>query len=159
MRILVILMSLLSDDPLEVGYFVTSTRVVELLAGLPALLGAVILPVLTLAARDDPQRMQYMTARLTEAMALGGVLVALAVAFAAPSIITVLGGTEYEGAVGVLQLQCLALVTLFVAASWNQTLIGRAISGRSSESSPRAWRWWSPPASCSFPRSTPTGPP
>ena len=124
LRILVILMSLLSDDPIEVGYYVTSTRVVELVAGLPFLLGTVILPVLTVAARDDPLRMRYINERMTQTLALGGLAVAVAAFFAAEPIIVVLGGASYDGAVGVLQIQCLAVVTIFLAAAWNQTLVG-----------------------------------
>jgi O-antigen/teichoic acid export membrane protein len=124
LRILVVLMSVLSNDPVEIGDFVTSTRVVELVAGLPFLLGTVILPVVTVAARDDPRRMRYINARMTETMALGGVLVAIVVSFAARPVILALGGDDYEGAVGVLQIQCLAVVTIFLAAAWNQTLVG-----------------------------------
>jgi O-antigen/teichoic acid export membrane protein len=127
LRILVILMSLLSDDPREVGYYVTSTRVVELVAGLPALLGMVILPVLTVAARDNPGRMRYINERMTEAVAVGGVLVAIVVFFAAEPIVLALGGEEYEGAVGPLRIQCLAAITIFLAAAWNQTLVGMGL--------------------------------
>jgi O-antigen/teichoic acid export membrane protein len=123
-RLLVILMSLLSDSETEIGYFVTTTRVVELLAGLPFLFGAVILPVLTVAARDDRDRMDYMTARMTQTMALAGVLIALFSALAAYPIIVTLGGEEYAGAVPALQIQCLGVVAMFIAASWNQALIG-----------------------------------
>jgi O-antigen/teichoic acid export membrane protein len=124
LRILVILMSLLSDSAVEIGDYVTSTRVVELVAGLPFLLGTVILPVLTVAARDDQVRMRYINARMTETMALGGALVAIVVSFGADPIVVALGGDEYEGAVGVLQIQCLAVVTIFLASAWNQTLVG-----------------------------------
>ena len=35
-----------------------------------------------------------------------------------------MGGESYEGAATVLQIQCLAVVTIFVALAWNQTLVG-----------------------------------
>ncbi len=102
----------------------TSTRVVEILAGLPFLLISVVLPVLSVAARDDLERLRYMTGRTTEVMAIGGVLLALTLAIAAKPIVLVLGGPEYEPAVPVLQIQCLAAVTIFLVAAWIPTLIG-----------------------------------
>jgi O-antigen/teichoic acid export membrane protein len=117
-------MSLLTSDAREVGYFVTSTRVVEMLAGIPFLLISVVLPVLSVAARDDRERLEYITARTTEALALGGVLLALVLWIAAKPVIVVLGGQQYDPAVPVLQIQCLASVTIFLAAAWNPALIG-----------------------------------
>jgi O-antigen/teichoic acid export membrane protein len=124
-RMLVIEMSLVSSKPDEVGYFVTSVRFLEVAAaGFPVLLVSVVLPVLTIAARDNRDRLEYMSARTTEAMALGGGLVALTLWIAAHPIIVILGGKEYEPAVPVLQIQALASVTIFVAAAWQPTLIG-----------------------------------
>ncbi len=123
LRILVILMSLLSDSEAEVGNYVTSTRVVELVAGLPFLLVSVVLPVQAVAALNDPERVRYITARMTETMAVGGILIALFVSLAADPIIRILGGAEYAGAVPVLQIQCLAIVTIFLAAAWNPAIV------------------------------------
>ena len=123
LRILVILMSLLAASEAEVGNYVTSTRVVELVAGLPFLLVSVVLPVQAVAALHDPERVRYITARMTETMAVGGILVALFVSFAADPIIRILGGDEYAGAVPVLQIQCLAIVTIFLAAAWNPAIV------------------------------------
>lgn len=125
-RVLVVLMSLLSDNELQVGYYVTSARVIELFTGLPILFITVVLPVLSVAARDDHGRLQYVTDRTTEAMLLAGVMTALAVAILARPMVLVLGGSAYEPAVPVLQLQAVALVTIFLGAAWNPTLIGMA---------------------------------
>ena len=123
-RILVIVMSLLENDSTAIGYYVTSTRIVELFLGLPSMLVGVVLPVLSVAARDDPGRLRYVTLRTTQAMFLLGVLVALVVGAGARPIVLLLGGDEYAGAVPVIQIQCIALVTIFVAGAWTTTLVG-----------------------------------
>jgi O-antigen/teichoic acid export membrane protein len=123
-RMLVVLISLLEDSPTEVGYYVTSTRIVELFLALPVILVSVVLPVLSVAARDDDGRLRYVSLRLTQALGLLGVLLALVLGVGADAIILVLGGEEYAGAAPVLQIQCVALVTIFVAGAWTTTLIG-----------------------------------
>ena len=87
LRMLVVLMSLVSGSEREIGYYVTSTRIVELFVGLPFLLITVSLPVMTLAARDDEGRVNYVTARTTEILAIGGVLIALVLAIAADPLV------------------------------------------------------------------------
>ncbi len=123
-RLLVVLMSLISGDAEQIGLYVTSARIVEVFVGLPFLLITVSLPVLSVAARDDNARLEYVTARTTEVMALGGVLIALVLAIAARPIVLALGGASYEDAVPVLQIQSLALITIFLTAAWNPTLLG-----------------------------------
>ena len=123
-RMLVILMSLLEDSATEVGYYVTSTRVVELFLALPVMLVSVVLPVLSVAARDDAGRLRYVSLRLAQALGLLGVLLALVLGAGADPIIRLLGGEEYKGAAPVLQIQCIALVTIFVAGGWSTTLVG-----------------------------------
>lgn len=122
-RILVVLMSILSDSPREVGYYVASARVIDMLVGLPVLLIAVVIPVLTVAARDDPARLDYAAARLTEVMALGGIFFALVVGIAAEPIVRLLGGEAYRPAAHILQIQSVVLVTVFVTAAWSPTLL------------------------------------
>ena len=123
-RVLVVLMSILSGSPREVGYYVTSTRVIDMVVGLPVLLIAVVIPVLTVAARDDRARLDHITARLTEVMALGGVLFALVIGIGAEPIVRLLGGAAYAPAAHVLQVQAVVLVTVFVTAAWSPTLLG-----------------------------------
>lgn len=124
LRLLVILFSIVSDNATQLGYYVTSTRVIELFVTLPFLLSTVILPVLSVAARDDRDRLFYAAARTTEALALGGVLIAVVLATAAEPLLHLLGGAQYEGAAPVLRVQALALVPIFIAASWTPLFLG-----------------------------------
>ena len=57
-RILIVLASLLTSD-YETGLFVTSARIMEMLGGIALLVVGVILPVATVAARDDRGRLRY----------------------------------------------------------------------------------------------------
>ena len=116
-RILVVLASLLTDDEREIGLLVASARVVEVVVGLAFLLVSVVLPVMTVAARDDPKRLAYVTRRMTEVMAIVGLSV-LFLFFAAEPVVVALGGAQYEDAAPVLQIQCLALLTIFITAAW-----------------------------------------
>jgi O-antigen/teichoic acid export membrane protein len=122
-RILVVLASVLTDDEREIGLLVASARVVEVVVGLAFLLVTVILPVMTVAARDDARRLAYVTRRMTEVMAIVGLLAVLFLFFAAEPVMVALGGSQYEGAASVLQIQCLALFTIFVSAAWTPVLV------------------------------------
>lgn len=113
LRILVVMGSLMLDDR-EVGYLVTSARVIEVLAGLPMLIIGVALPVVSVAARDNPERLRYIARRLLESSLILGLLSALALSFGARTAVLVLGGSSYSGAAPVLALQAFTLVTVFV---------------------------------------------
>lgn len=122
-RILVVLVSLLEDDR-QTGLYVTASRIFELVSGLPLLLSVIAVPLLSVAARDDRARMQLVLQRMTEVMAVAGVLLAIGLAVGARPILVLLGGEEYAGAAPVLRLLAVALVTLFVGAAWTPTLVG-----------------------------------
>jgi O-antigen/teichoic acid export membrane protein len=119
-------MSVIADDE-QTGLFVTSTRIVELLAGLPMLLAGVALPVVAVAARDNPGRLRYVLQRMTEVAALLGVMIAVVTAFAAEPVIVALGGDQYRDAAPVLRIQAVALVTIFLAQAWSTAIVA---SGR-----------------------------
>jgi O-antigen/teichoic acid export membrane protein len=123
-RVLVVLMSVLQSSALQLGYYVTSARVMEIFLGIPVVLIGVVLPVLSVSARDDIGRLQYVTLRLTQCMTWLGVLFAVVLATGARPILLVFGGSQYLGAASVLQIQCLALVTIFVTAAWTTSLVG-----------------------------------
>jgi len=122
-RVLVVIMSLLSDER-QIGLFVTSTRIFELAAALPLILSTIVLPVMTVAARDNPVRLRYVIQETTQLFALAGVLIAIVVALAAEPILRILGGEEYVAAAPLLRIQSIALLTLFVSAAWSSALIG-----------------------------------
>ncbi len=123
-RILVILMSLLQSSALQLGYYVTSARVMETCLGIPVVLIGVVLPVLSVSARDDVGRLQYVTMRLTQSMAWLGLLLAVVLGTGARSILLLFGGSQYVGAAPILQIQCLALITIFITAAWTTALVG-----------------------------------
>jgi O-antigen/teichoic acid export membrane protein len=113
LRIVVVIASLLVDER-QTGLLVTSARIVEVAAGLGLLLNAVSLPVASVAARDDPERLRYVAQRLVEVGLLLGTAAALAFGFGAPIWVLVLGGHDYADAAGVLSIQGLVMVTVFV---------------------------------------------
>jgi len=122
-RVLILLMSLLDHSATQVGYYVTSARIIEVLLNLPVMLVAVVLPVLSVSARDNAGRLQYVTLRMTQVMALLGTLLAVFLATGARPILQILGGSQYLGAASVLQIQCLALVSMFITGAWTTTLV------------------------------------
>lgn len=132
-RILVVLMSVFEDSAREIGYFVTSSRITEIFLALPVTLVGIVLPVLSVAARDDAARLHFVTVRMTQVLGLLGTLFALVLSVGAEPIVVLLGGEDYAGAAPVLQIQCLALVTIFIVGAWTTTLVGmertRALAG------------------------------
>jgi O-antigen/teichoic acid export membrane protein len=122
LRMLIIMASLLTSD-FETGLFVTTSRVIEMIGGLAMLVTGVILPVATVAARDDRARLRYVLAHTTKVALLGGGLVALVVVVAARPIVVILGGEEYADAARVLRLQAPLVLTLFLVYAWTTFLI------------------------------------
>jgi O-antigen/teichoic acid export membrane protein len=113
LRIVVVIASLTVGD-VQTGLLVTSARIVEVVSGLPLLFSGVILPVATIAARDDPARLRYVAQRMIEVGLLLGAAAALAFGFGAPIAVLVLGGHGYAAAGAVLSIQGLVMVTVFV---------------------------------------------
>ena len=103
-RILIVLASVLTSD-YQTGLFVTSARIMEMLGGVALLVVGVILPVATVAARDDRGRLRYVLASTTKMALVGGGLLALTVVVAARPIVVLLGGEEFAPAASVLRLQ------------------------------------------------------
>lgn len=122
LRIVVVLMSLISSD-YETGLFSTSFRILETLIQAPMLLAGIALPLLTAAARDDHVRLRNALQRITQVGLTCAALAVVVIVLSADTIVTVLGGAEYENAGVVLQIQVCALFGIFLSQFWNSALI------------------------------------
>jgi O-antigen/teichoic acid export membrane protein len=121
-RVTVIVMSL-EASALQTGYFATSFRIVEVLIGLPVLVIGAAYPIVTRAARDDPDRFVHATRRMFELSVLVGIWVALALELGARFPIEVLGGHSAAPAASVLRIQGLAVMATFVAVACSFPLL------------------------------------
>jgi O-antigen/teichoic acid export membrane protein len=121
-RTLIVLASLITSE-YETGLFVTSARIMEMIGGVALLVVGVILPVATVAARDDRGRLRYVLAHTTKLALLGGGLLALVVVVAARPIVVLLGGEEFAPAASVLRLQAPVVLTIFLVYAWTAFLI------------------------------------
>jgi O-antigen/teichoic acid export membrane protein len=121
-RTLIVIASLMTSE-YETGLFVTSARIVEMIGALALLIVGVILPVATVAARDDRARLRYVLAHTTKLALLGGGLLALTVVVAARPIVVLLGGEDFAPAASVLRLQAPVVLTIFLVYSWTAFLI------------------------------------
>jgi O-antigen/teichoic acid export membrane protein len=121
-RMLVVLASLETSNH-ETGLFVTSARVVEMIGGLALLVMGVILPVATVAARDDRPRLRYVLAHTTKLAMLAGGLLAVVVVVGARPIVVLLGGEEFADAAAVLRLQGPVVLSTFLVYVWTAFLI------------------------------------
>jgi O-antigen/teichoic acid export membrane protein len=120
-RLLIILMSLLATAT-ATGLYATSFRIFEILFGIPALVLAVALPVLATAGAER-ERIRYQLQRMAEIAAIAAAYLVLAVFVLADPLIRLLGGSEFEGAAPVLQIQSIALIAVFLGQVWQLGLI------------------------------------
>jgi O-antigen/teichoic acid export membrane protein len=122
LRVLVVIASLLTTE-YQTGLFVTSSRIVEMIGSLALVVVGIILPVATVAARDDRPRLRYMLSATTKLALVVGGLLALTVVVAARPIVVVLGGEAFAGAASVLRLQAPVVLTIFLVYIWTGFLI------------------------------------
>jgi O-antigen/teichoic acid export membrane protein len=121
-RITIILMSLLATQ-IQIGYYATAFRVLEVAMGIPAILISATLPLLSRAARNDAARLRYAMTRISETSLIAGVFFGVCMVLGAGFAIAVLGGKEAEPSVPVLQIQGIAIAGTFVAAGWQYGLV------------------------------------
>jgi O-antigen/teichoic acid export membrane protein len=121
-RVLMIMTSLLASKS-ATGLYATSFQVIAVLFTLPLLVLSAALPVLSVAGRDDTDRLRFGLQRMTEVGLAGGIAFVLAIVALAPMLIPFLGGDEYRGAAPVLQIQAFALIAVFVGQTWQLGLL------------------------------------
>ncbi len=121
-RVLMIMTSLLASQT-QTGYFATSFQVFAVLFSLPLLVLSSALPLLSVAGRDDSERLRFGLQRMTEVSLAVSVVFVLAIYALAPTLIPLLGGAQYAGAAPVLQIQSFALIAVFVGQVWQLGLL------------------------------------
>jgi len=109
----------------ETGLFAASFRVYLVVAVVPGILVTGAFPVLARAAagEDGGARLGRMVAPLMGTTAALGGAAALTCALGAPWIVAVVAGDAYDGAIGVLRIQGMALGLTFVIAALGFTLL------------------------------------
>jgi O-antigen/teichoic acid export membrane protein len=117
------LLTSLVATPHQSGLFAVSFRVFIVAAGLPGLVVGGALPLLSRAARDDRERLEYALGKLFDVSLIGGVGGALVLSAGAGFVVSVIAGPSYRGAAAVLEIQAWALVASSVLAVWSFALI------------------------------------
>jgi O-antigen/teichoic acid export membrane protein len=121
-RVALILLSLVST-PRETGYYGAAFRITEVLITVPQLAVVSAFPIFVRAARDDSQRLAYGVGRMFHAMIVLGVAMALALVLGASFVIDVIAGPGFEPAAGVLRIQAVTLVAVFVVVTFNYVFL------------------------------------
>ena len=122
LRVLLLMMSLLSTD-VETGLYATSYRILEILAGVPALMLGAAFPILARAGAGDHARLRYALQRLVEVTLVIAVGLVMVIVIGADSIVRLLGGADYADAARILQIQSFALLAAFVGVVWMTGLV------------------------------------
>ena len=121
-RVLMIMTELLTSKT-QTGYFATSFQVFAVLFSLPLVVLSSALPLLSVAGRDDSERLRFGLQRMTEVSLAAAVVFVLVIYTLAPTLIPLLGGSQYSGAAPVLQIQSFALLAVFVGQVWQLGLL------------------------------------
>lgn len=119
---MVIIVSLLTNER-DTGLFVTSSRVMEVATGLPGLLIALAMPVLSIASATDPDRLRNAIQLMLRAGLLLSAFIAVTLALCAPAVITLIGGRAFLDAAPILQIQAFAIVGVFASQTLQNALI------------------------------------
>jgi O-antigen/teichoic acid export membrane protein len=115
LRALVVMVSLLAGA-VELGLYTAAFRVVELFLVLPPVLVGVALPLLSVAAAEDLDRLRVGVQAIVETAVLAALGTALVISVLAEPALDLLGGAEYVGGAEMLRLQVWALVPLSVGS-------------------------------------------
>jgi O-antigen/teichoic acid export membrane protein len=121
-RLALIVLSLVSSTR-ETGYYGASFRVTEVLISIPQLAAASAFPIFVRAAHNDPERLAYGVGRMLHAMIVLGVGLALVLALGAPFVIDVVAGPDFAPAAGVMRIQVVTLLVVFLVVTLNYALL------------------------------------
>jgi O-antigen/teichoic acid export membrane protein len=121
-RVLMQMMYLLGTKS-ATGLFATSFQVFSVLFSLPLLVLSSALPVLSVAGRDDSERLRFGLQRMTEVALAASVVFVLAIVALAHVVVPFLGGSQFRGAAPVLAIQAFALIAVFVGQTWQLGLL------------------------------------
>jgi O-antigen/teichoic acid export membrane protein len=121
-RVALIVLSLVST-PRETGYFGASFRITEVLISIPQLAAASAFPIFVRAAQDDRERLAYGVGRMFHAMVVLGTGLAIALVLGASFVIAVIAGPDFAPAAGVLRIQAVTLLAVFLVVTFNYALL------------------------------------
>lgn len=108
-QIAIVLMSVVSTQT-QTGLFSASFRIFSVLAAIPGLLVASVLPILARAARDSRERLHIGLQRTCDVSSVIGSGLAALTAAGAPVAIAVVAGSEFHASIEVLRLHAAALL-------------------------------------------------
>jgi O-antigen/teichoic acid export membrane protein len=121
-RLALIVLSLVASAR-ETGFFAAPFRVTEVLMSVPQLLVISAFPIFVRAARDDSERLAYGVGRMFHSMVIIGVAFALVLVLGAPFVIDVVAGPDFGPSAGVLRIQALTLLLVFLVVPLNYALL------------------------------------
>jgi PST family polysaccharide transporter len=107
----------------EAGWFAAAFRIVEVLATIPVLAAGAVLPILARASEQDRRRHAATARRTVGSCALLGLGLAAATALAAPLLVGVIAGPDFDSSVPVLRIAAIALGLACVNAALTITLL------------------------------------
>lgn len=121
-RMAIVLVSLLASGR-QLGLFSASFRVIEVLYAVPGLLASAAMPIFARAARDDRVRLGYALGRVFEVALMVGAWVAVSLGVGASLVMSIIGGSKFDAAAGVLAIEGIALGASFVGAVWGNGML------------------------------------
>jgi O-antigen/teichoic acid export membrane protein len=111
----------LSASPAQTGLFAASLRVFAVVASIPGLMVTTALPLLSRAARDDAERLEFALQRLFEVALIAGVGIGVILIVGAKPITDVISG--YSGAVAPLRIEGVAVLGTCLTPVWSTGLL------------------------------------
>jgi O-antigen/teichoic acid export membrane protein len=114
-QIAIVLMSVISTQT-QTGLFSASFRIFAVLAAIPGMLVASVLPILSRAAHGSRERLQGGLQRTCEVSTVLGAGLAALTLVGAPVAISVVAGPQFDGSIDVLRLHAIALLPTAVIA-------------------------------------------